>query len=251
MREEFSLNVGRSRALSYLDGYDNVSVKSATRSMRYDSLAMSERLQNIALERNFDLALEVSKNINYVSDTDILSNSLANEKPPSPSSYKQSHFLKESRRHALSYDEESRYDSAGEVREFLVNNGKKVHHVGSNSGKLDEEEILVNKPDSFKQFSDKKNIREVSRKLKKTYNAVLVIDEKYDEIVEEKPKKEKKEDKKQMPKPQKVVKYISFPEDQPLFQEYCSFSKKNTDYMFDEEAIRRDLQEGLKVYYFF
>lgn len=225
------MNIGNSRRQSFLESFDTMSMKSSQRvDPRIDS-----RVRNYS-EWHFDLATEVSKNINNVSD------SMAFPQPPSPSESK-SLFFKKFAADPLKNIALSEADS-----ELLINDNEKLL-MPSKEESAEDDNFSVSSS-MAKSFSTVKNLTSASKKFKKVYHHRLIVNDKDEENEEKGARNRRNSDSAEGMSGKRHVsggKSIAYAEDQPLFEEYCSFFKKNTDEMFDDKAMKNQLLEEMKV----
>ena len=227
LQEDFSMNIVRSRKQSMIGDLESMSIKS---SARFDSIPISERIWLQMPEKSLDVGIDLTKHINYAYSE--ASSSMRENQTILTNKNKQTMFSDE--------------DSGGD-------NDKKA--LAIDDKKLLVENYQLSEPNfsvSNKNTSvviEYKKLTDLSKKVRKTYNQVLYVDEKFDDIDENMKREGKNMNRSgQRSGPQKVIRQIAFPEDQKLFQEYCSFFKKNTDEMFNDEEMKHDLQEEMKVF---
>ena len=225
LQEDFSMNIVRSRKPSMIG--DIESLKSSS---RFDSIPISERIWLQMPEKSLDVGIDLSRNINYAYSE------------ASSSMREAQNMLTNKNKQTMFSDE----DSGGEAdKKTLALDDKKL--LVDNYQLSSEPNFSVsNKNTSV--VTEYKKLTDLSKKVRKTYNQVLYIDEKFDDIDENIKKEGKNMNRSgQFRGPYKVVREIAFPEDQKLFQEYCTFFKKNTDEMFNDEEMKHDLLEEMKV----
>jgi len=241
IQEDFDMNFVRSRKLSTLD----------PDSFRYEGGQTSDRIWLAVPERSFDLAYELSKNINP-SESDILNGSMVVVQADSPE-------LKEKRenfqlKRAVNDCSSSDFEIKTEILRQAVEQQKKFL-VNSRFGDDDlNSQSQFQKTTQIRTYNEEKYLTDLSRKLRKVYNHVLVVDEKYDEVEEGRTSKENKNQGKFRSETldlRKRITHSSYPEDHRLYQEYCNFHKTNTDEMFNHEEMKNEMIEGMKVFFFY
>lgn len=104
---------------------------------------------------------------------------------------------------------------------------------------------------SHSVFEDQDKLSSFAKKLKKIYNNVLMPDMKYDEI-EDSNWKEKDENVNY--RKETIVgfeaKDVLIPQEKKLFKNYCSIVGTITDGLFNDEEMRKEVEEDLEVSFF-
>ncbi len=101
---------------------------------------------------------------------------------------------------------------------------------------------------SHSVFEDQDKLANFSKKLKKIYNNVLIPDQKYDEIDDT---RKRNLDLSPNYRKESIIgfekKIILAPTEKQLFKKYCSYIGTNTDNLFDDAKISKEIEEDLKV----
>jgi len=236
IQEDFDMNLVRSRKLSTFGDHD---------SFRFEPGQVSDRIWLTLPEKSFDLTYDLTKNVNYASEADQMSDSLIVIQADSPE-------FREPRQNYLAKRTGTEQNSDFEIRiEILrqaIDQQKKLL-VNSALGD-DELQIQFQKTSHIKSDNEEKFLKDLTKKLKKVYNHVLVVDEKYEEVEDRKSKENKNQTrlKSDTLDLRRIINPTSYPEDHKLYKEYCSFFKTNTDEMFDHEEMKNELIEEMKVF---
>lgn len=230
---DFSLHMSGSRRPSILGDFDTMSMKSS--SQRVDPFVRIDKMRNYS-DWHIDLAAEVSlRNVNNVSDY---------QQPPSPSDSKSLFFHKKFAADVTKAVALSEADS-----ELLMNENEKL--LLPSKEEIDKDDHDHDNLSSLsKSFLSEKNVTLVSKKFKKVYHQRLIVVNKDEENEEKGTRNRRNSDTGEGLNGKRTMttgRKIAYPEDQPLFEEYCTFFKKNTDDMFNDKALKNQLLEEMKV----
>jgi len=211
LQEDFSMNITRSRKPSMIGDFEAISMKSSS---RFDSMPISERIWLPFAEKNFDVGLDLSRNINYAYSESEQSASMR-EPLTHTNKNKQTMFS----------DEENGTDAD---KKLLIIEDKKLL---VENYQFSEPNFSVSGGTKVKNTSivtEYRKLTDVSKKVRKTYNNVLYVDEKFDEIEENMRKQKSSMNKtgQRSGASQKVVRQIAFPEDQRFSMNIAHFSRK-------------------------
>ena len=235
-----SVNFSQSRKNSMMNNNAN-----AFQYQRFNSASKPSKPMFTFPERNFEVNSEISKNVNYMSETDKLTNSVANPLPSSPSDAKSSFLW-------------IRKDISDDARSIAPNDERvpsQTFDFGNTRKKLfydmkDIEIQMKSKCSSMEGFEIDQSVKFMSKKIKRHHNHVLIVDEKYDNIDNNIRRVDRRSDNDQKQSSNHNDRPIPYPEDQNAFKKYCSFHKQNTDYMFDDQKMKSELIEDMKVMIF-
>jgi len=235
LQEDFSMNIVRSRKQSMIGDFDCMSM-SMKSSARFDSMPISERIWLPFSEKTVDVGLDLSRNLNY-----------AYSESEQSASVREPLSVINKNKQTMFSDEESGVEADKKL--LIIEDKKLLENYHFSEPNFSAPGTKVKNTSIANEY---RKLKDVSKKLKKTYNNVLYVDEKFDDIEENLRKESRNANRtgQRSSASQRVVRQIAFPEDQKLFNEYCTFFKKNTDEMFDDQEMIHDMQEEMKVFFF-
>ncbi len=234
IQEDFDMHIARSRKLSFYGDADSLKID--------NGLQMTDRVLLVVPESN-DLAYELSKNVNYASETD-LSKSMSLGPMVMMSGDKEvksSLFPKK-----ISVENSNKNTFLSELGDKHIN--QKRIYAASRFSDVDLQEEYRRSAQS-RYFLEELNLTDLTKKQKKIYNQVLVVDER-DDIEEE--ERVRNEDQGRARTDSLFPKNLGYaaqtPEDFRLNKKYITFFKRNTDDIFDEEEMKKEMLDEMKVF---